>query len=57
MKLINGPSIKAIAKTVRIVDKNNRNWKDNVDYNLMTLRACQQYLNNELIRKGRILLF
>ena len=37
-----------------IFDKNNRNWKDNVDYNLMTLRACQQYLNYELIRKGHI---
>ena len=37
-----------------IFDKHNRNWKDNVDYNLMTLRACQQYLNYELIRKGHI---
>ena len=37
-----------------IFDKNNPNWKDNVDYNLMTIRACQQYLNWELIRKGHI---
>lgn len=37
-----------------IFDKNNPNWKDNVDYNLMTLKSCQRYLDCELVRKGHL---
>lgn len=35
-----------------IFDKNNPNWKDNVDYNLSFIRGCQTYLDILLKRDG-----
>lgn len=35
-----------------IFDKNNPNWKDNIDYNLTFLRSCETYLDCLLKRDG-----
>lgn len=50
-------SASGLSQYARIWDKDTSNsWSPQADYNLVTLRAHQQYLNDTLQRKGHVLL-
>lgn len=40
----------------RLFDENNKNWNTNPEYNLLFLRAQQNYANDRLTRKGYLML-